>query len=514
MSWYDLDNQRSWNILLALGIFLNIVVCFTSDLGLDTHVRMAADEEGMLPWGSTRPIDTEASNPDDLGRVSAPISYSSMQVKMISFSITMVLILIAWMIDNRLASLISIYPTFIFSNGRGYQEGAIAITAAVGFLFLFHRYQSKTTEKKSVIERWDFSGEPPSPILSIMAGIVLVSIVQWKGYLDNQLVIIGGLCLGLVTYYLMKSRILSKWQTSTMKKGIIVYILATIAFFILGFLGYGGSLNVIKDEPLRLLSAYPFAVLDVLVIHLAFGMMIWPFIKSLGVSLNQNTEESVTWHFLACVFVAAFLTAYVAAQWTLESILWSASWPGIIWTMGNNGRYVSLLMIPIFILIIRLEKTNPQQITLQKLSEEKKPMALAIILVLPLSIFASFHGQTMWTDDAADFLAEQVEDGDEFLLIHDQTLGMHWLYTMHNSFVQEDLVNVTGHWRSPDSGWQEELNQSEIKPNRGDISSIEWLVMAPGLEGPSGEWEPIKQGQADFLNGGGEWSIFKRNISQ
>ena len=68
----------------------------------------------------------------------------------------------------------------------------------------------------------------------------------------------------------------------------------------------------------------------------------------------------------------------------------------------------------------------------------------------------------------------------------------------------KELVNVTGHWRSPDSGWQEELNQSEIKPNRGDISSIEWLVMAPGLESPSGEWEPIKQGQADFLNGGGE----------
>ena len=31
-----------------------------------------------------------------------------------------------------------------------------------------------------------------------MAGIVLVSIVQWKGYLDNELMIIGGLCLGLV----------------------------------------------------------------------------------------------------------------------------------------------------------------------------------------------------------------------------------------------------------------------------------------------------------------------------
>ena len=72
-----------------------------------------------------------------------------------------------------------------------------------------------------------------------------------------------------------------------LEKGIIVYILATIAFFILGFLGYGGSLNVIKDEPLRLLSAYPFAVLDVLVIHLAFGMMIWPFIKSLGVTLGK-----------------------------------------------------------------------------------------------------------------------------------------------------------------------------------------------------------------------------------
>ena len=46
--------------------------------------------------------------------------------------------------------------------------------------------------------------------------------------------------------------------------------------------------------------------------------------------------------------------------------------------MGNNGRYVSPYD-SIFILIIRLEKTA-QQITLQKLSEEKKPMALASYL--------------------------------------------------------------------------------------------------------------------------------------
>ena len=62
--------QRNWVLLLIFGLLLNIIVSFTSDLGLDTHVHMARDssladsEEATLPWGHTRPLDPMASNPE------------------------------------------------------------------------------------------------------------------------------------------------------------------------------------------------------------------------------------------------------------------------------------------------------------------------------------------------------------------------------------------------------------------------------------------------------------------
>ena len=42
-------DERLWKGLLVLGILLNILVCFTSDLGLDTQVKMAVDDNGALP---------------------------------------------------------------------------------------------------------------------------------------------------------------------------------------------------------------------------------------------------------------------------------------------------------------------------------------------------------------------------------------------------------------------------------------------------------------------------------
>ena len=40
---------------------------------------------------------------------------------------------------------------------------------------------------------------------------------------------------------------------------------------------------------------------------------------------------------------------------------------------------------------------------------------------------AGLHGQTYWTDDAAEVLSDNMEDGEDFLFVHDTTLGMHYL---------------------------------------------------------------------------------------
>ena len=68
MERLNFEDDRLWKGLLALGILLNILVCFTSDLGLDTQVKMAVDENGALPWGDLRPDTIGESDPDDGGQ--------------------------------------------------------------------------------------------------------------------------------------------------------------------------------------------------------------------------------------------------------------------------------------------------------------------------------------------------------------------------------------------------------------------------------------------------------------
>ena len=68
MVLFNLDDDRTWKGLLVLGLLLNLMVCFTSDLGLDTHVKMAVDENGGLPWGDLRPDSAGFSDPTDVGK--------------------------------------------------------------------------------------------------------------------------------------------------------------------------------------------------------------------------------------------------------------------------------------------------------------------------------------------------------------------------------------------------------------------------------------------------------------
>jgi hypothetical protein len=86
---------------------------------------------------------------------------------------------------------------------------------------------------------------------------------------------------------------------------------------------------------------------------------------------------------------------------------------------------------------------------------------------------------------------------------------MHYLYTFHTHIENVDERNITGHWRSPDSGWETELFSEEVIQNRGDLSAVNWIVLSPGIEwsSPPEGWYHTT-GQADFMNGGGEWQIW------
>ncbi|GIR07996.1 MAG: hypothetical protein CM15mP18_3250 [Methanobacteriota archaeon] len=72
--------------------------------------------------------------------------------------------------------------------------------------------------------------------------------------------------------------------------------------------------------------------------------------------------------------------------------------------------------------------------------------AARLRVLLPLALLAAAHGQTLWTDDAAEAALDHLEEGDDLLLIHDPTLAVHWLYTMHPSFPSKarTVLSVTG----------------------------------------------------------------------
>ena len=502
MEWLDIEDERFWLRLLIFGLLLNLIVVVTSDFGLDTHVRMAADEEGELPWGHTRPADPYASDPGDGGTVSSPIGESESIVRLQSALQMIVLIAIAGMISIRLAALISIYPTFIFSTGRAYQEVGIAIYAAVAVIFLCYYFNSSDGKQKSLTNRWDLTGKSIHPGFAILAGISLCAIFQVKGIITMEYALLFGAVIGLLAFVSSRFSIdvIENIGLSTRVVGVASGFLVMLVMIILGALGYGGTLSVIEDAPLRYASSLAFSILGVMIIHTLFGMMIWPFIPEMWKMMAQKLDYNSTRNFMFISIFSAAITTYVAALWTYESLLWDSQWPWVIWTMGNNGRYISLLMIPWFMLLSRLKAQNPSIPSLEEPGSLAKPLLIAILLILPLSTITALHGQTMWTDEAAG--AMELESGEHFLFVSDSDLGMHWLYTFHAP-LNADENNITGHWRSDQASWVNDLNSS--------LSQVNIVVLAPEITDIPPGWSKSTSGEVDFLNGGGQWKILIRN---
>ena len=507
--------QRNWVLLLIFGLLLNIIVSFTSDLGLDTHVHMARDssladsEEATLPWGHTRPLDPMASNPEyspsvDFGwyhflpSIENNVHFLGFSLMCMLIFLTILIFKIYGSIENGIAvsAIVAIHPTFIFATGRVFPEVIVAIFTIVMIFGLL------------IYEKWQ----------------------SWNGVLSSS--IISGLSMGLILFVkginpwyclVVTSLILlwhsadkmGKWYEFTRSPPFAIKFgsLSTlIGLFLVGIISDSGTFYIVKSETLRFTSALLVASIDVILIYGLFGMILWPFIGNLRKIWKISSHEIASFAGLISVLTTAIIF-YIAALWTYESKLWNADWPWMMWTMGNNGRYISMLMVPIFFVIYRIHQIDSTAGTPFTPKEKSKSMILGICLIIPLSLLTAIHGQTMWTDDAAEILSENMDIGEDFLFVHDATLGMHYLYTFHTEIDDVDSRDITGHWRDPDSEWEIELFSEEQWSNRGNLSGVRWIVLSPGIEweSPPEEWGYIS-GRADFMNGGGEWKIYSNQI--
>ena len=184
MERLSFQDRRLWQGLLILGILLNILVCFTSDLGLDTQVKMAVDDNGALPWGDLRPDTVGASDPTDGGqRTILPLyGLSEMGIKVSALAAFFGLIacLMRWT-GIHSAAVLSLSPAFIFSIGRGYEEVYLAIFCALSFILL----TGIASTKHRIMQ-------------NIAGGLIFMLMPYAKGFVTLDAVIIGGLALALL----------------------------------------------------------------------------------------------------------------------------------------------------------------------------------------------------------------------------------------------------------------------------------------------------------------------------
>jgi hypothetical protein len=268
---------------------------------------------------------------------------------------------------------------------------------------------------------------------------------------------------------------------------------------VFGLLEVNATLAIIGQQPLRYASAVAFSIFDVVILFTLFGMVLWPFVGSIWSVLKrvEDTTLAMMAGYISGILVA--IVFYVAALWTYEASIWGAEWPGVVWTMGNNGRYITMLFVPAVVMMHYVRKHEDVP-TLDSPQSKTKAVFATLLLLIPLSLMASLHGQTMWTDEAA--VAMELEKDEHFLFVSEDTLGMHWLYTFYAPLDAEEN-NITGHWRSTNTAWEKDLNST--------LSNVDTIVLSPEITFTPSGWDVKTSGESDFLNGKGEWRVLTRS---
>ena len=484
------ENPRIWQTMILLAIALNAIAILTSELGLDAHVEggyVESENGWVLDWGDTRTDDPLASNPNDAKEVpESSVNPGQLMPFAVIGMILAILVGIKLGCDRTTIAVLMLNPALVFSIGRGYSEYTyLAIVAVAWTIWRMSRnYNNERNQLARVTA------------ISISAMMMLwVLVIKLKIDSMNMLFPL----LFLTTIGIGIDRLPNQWlqPQKAMKGGFAIGLLSVVA---LGIFGYG-SFTVVTTDTIRFIQALPISVFGVIIVYGMVGMVLWPFVPTTWEKMRSSEDRLTGELSLFIGVMAGAIVTYVACLWTFESILWDSEWPWHMWTMGNNGRYITILAIPSYLLIKQVNGT---------IDWTQTKAGIGVLIILPISMAAGIHGQTYWTDDAAKVMSNNMEQEENFLFIHDATLGMHYLYTFHTYIDDASERNITGHWRAPDSGWEIEMTSENTMPNRGDLSSIEWVVLSPGIkwEEPPGGWHLAEEGEADFMNGGGKWQLW------
>ncbi len=482
MNLQFLHKRRWWLVFLGLGLILNGLAVLNSDLGLDVHVRLnVANDDSIAgddyPWGPTRWNEGDVQNPVSSGEYNGyigPWYTSQLAVGVTSLLGIIVLSLLAgyvpfWRRDESnvafnpmWSGLVAWSPCLMFATGRGYDEALLAIILGLSTSWLWFVDGTKTRQLRLGI---------------LMMATSIMCVLGWKGFGPVTSLLAWLSVLGCGALWLMVDGYLSRSNESPITQrpwvmSSVFFVTTLVGISIVGALGYGGTFSIIEGNLLTFLLSLVFAFLDGIVLFLLVGFCLWPFFTS-NSSLRKVRGRVVTMVAVFCAVIAAGIVAYIGALWTLESNLWDISLFKCMLILGNNGRYATILVLPLLMLLHlchNMDEMLPASET-SHLHIPVTPLFLTMLLLLPLVMFTGFHGQQLWQDDAGGALAEIMdEENTSFLLIADNSLAMHSLYVLKSEADLSGELNLSGYWRTPSdaSGF---LN----------TTTVDAVLLAPGV---------------------------------
>jgi len=501
-------HPRRWALVFVLGILLHAYAAFHSDLGLDSHVRLNALNDDSsngqeLSWGSPRISSSSNVNSSTVydGYI-LPWNTSEAAMKITAItSLALVAVVVSFRPRDQSSTvrfeplwgaLLMMSPALMFSTSRGYDEAPLALLTGLGVLgFWFNRSES--------IGHLRLNGVLMATSVSL--------VMLWKGFSPVSSLVIW-LVMTLLTEAWARMHRSGSYTAENQffgnpwSVGFLTFILVYVGVILFGFISSTGTFAIIGERPVHFFIASVFAAFDAVVLYLLLGCLLWPFVVNRWKRLRSARGPGLT---MLVVYICALLSgiiAYIATLWTLEASLWNMSLVNVMVVLGNNGRYATLLLIPVAALLRWGDLAENHG-----LQRETHHSFRAIVFVLPLLLFTTLVGHQIWSEDAGELLLQSWdEDDDTVLLIAPESMAIHHLYVLKTNLDLDGSAGVQGLWVSPGDA------QNFIGTHG---ASIDYVLIAPEttLDADLSSWRLLESREVPVsVPGGiqgGAWSLYR-----
>ena len=466
--------KKFWQRLLFIGIALHFLAALLMPLGLDAHVHASYVSDGMddgeahLEWGELRTDSAEGSTPKEVPADDKWFAWHLiLELWFTVFSISATTLHILGLVGGlgclatiylltrelfsedqalRLTALASIYPPLIRATGRVYQEGFVLMLVAISTYAIIKALR----DDKKISTWWlipfslalvilSFKGMPMWYVIPAAAALFISTKIEM-----NQIQI-------ALVAIIVQLLVITRNEISISNVDIIPALLtAFIAYFL--YIKCGMLLSCVSDSEDTVESEY----------------------------LTKGSR-----------MISASLVGWIAALWITEAVTFGTDFFDIIRSFRHNGRYLSLLLVPMWYgVLVRKENRGLH------FDDDKKGLVLVLVgLLMAVNASLIVLAEDRGTDVIGEYLEDEISDDEDVLFIANSPLSMHRLYSIKFSMDPDSDKDSMGFWRTNTSDWRIELTECD------SLQNVNWIINYPynNATGPPG-WVEVEFEGADRVS--------------